>query len=600
MAVRLLAEIKPWAVVVLAVWIVFNAIIPNAMRVATGVMVGQIPAAARDGLHSPAGHRLVTWFLIATGTFALSLVSGPVFDTLATAIKTRMTYAMQARLMDAVSGPTGIAHLEDPAVLDRLAMAQGSLTNFMPGDAPCVLARVISFRLSGLVACLVLASFRWWIGVLFVVYWCWVRRPLRGAQVEQVRSFHDGTNILRRAYYFERLATRPDAAKESRVFGLCDWVLAQHRLTWLAGIRESWRRRRRLDRATIGAGLGGTVVSLIACGTLGYAALHGHATLTQVGSVLPTVFFAWMVGALGLYDFQLEWMVSALPNIGLLEDELATRQRAVGGDRPASELASGDIRFEDVTFTYPQADRPVLDGLNLTIPAGRATAIVGANGAGKTTLIKLLAGLHPPTAGRILVGGIDLAEVRAEQWQRRVAVVFQDFARYPATVRDNIGFGAVEHLGDHDRIVAIADRAGATGVVADLEIGWDTVLSREFTDGSDLSGGQWQRIALARALYAVEHGATVLVLDEPTAWLDVRGEAEFFDRFLEITSGLTTIIISHRFSTVRQADNICVLGDGRVLEHGDHAGLVASGGLYADMFLIQAARFADDLAGEPT
>jgi ATP-binding cassette subfamily B protein len=419
----LLARNSPWAVFVLSGWIVFNAIIPNLVRVATGVMVGQVPAAASDGLDSPAGHRLVVWFVVATGAFALSLIVGPLFDTLSTAIKTRMTYAMQERLMDAVSGPTGIAHLEDPAVLDRVAMAQGSLTTFMPGDAPCVLARVIGFRLSGFVACMVLASFRWWIGAAFVVYWCWVRCPLRKALMAQIRSFHDGTNILRRAQYFERLATRSDAAKETRVFGLHDWILGQHQVTWLAGIAASWKRRRRVDRTVILAGLGGTVLSLLACGTLGYAALHGEATLSQIGVVLPTVFFAWMVGGWGLYDFQLEWMVSALPNLDGLEADLAAGHRAVGGTRPVSMLPQGDIRFDHVTFRYPRADRPVLDDLDLVIPAGRATAIVGVNGAGKTTLIKLLASLHLPTSGRILVGDVDLAEVRAAEWQRQVAVV---------------------------------------------------------------------------------------------------------------------------------------------------------------------------------
>ena len=201
--------------------------------------------------------------------------------------------------------------------------------------------------------------------------------------------------------------------------------------------------------------------------------------------------------------------------------------------------------------------------MDLVIPAGRSTAIVGLNGAGKTTLVKLLTGLHDPTRGRISVDGIDLSTVDAAVWQRRVAVVFQDFVRYPATAADNVGFGAVEHLGDLEATGAAARRAGAAGIVESLPRGWDTVLSRQYEGGVDLSGGQWQRIALARALMAVAHGARVLALDEPTAWLDVRGEAEFFANFLELTAGLTTVIISHRFSTVRRADRICVLEHGR-------------------------------------
>jgi ATP-binding cassette, subfamily B, bacterial len=172
-----------------------------------------------------------------------------------------------------------------------------------------------------------------------------------------------------------------------------------------------------------------------------------------------------------------------------------------------------------------------------------------------------------------------------------VAVVFQDFTHYPLSARENVGLGAPEHLDDADGLDAMAARAGASGTLASLPAGWDTVLSRSYPGGADLSGGQWQRIALARALFAVRHGARVLVLDEPTAWLDARGEADFFDRFLEITAGTTTLIISHRFSTVRRADRICVLEGGRVLEQGDHDSLLAAGNRYAELFTLQAARF---------
>jgi ATP-binding cassette subfamily B protein len=219
---------------------------------------------------------------------------------------------------------------------------------------------------------------------------------------------------------------------------------------------------------------------------------------------------------------------------------------------------------------------------------------VGANGAGKTTLVKLLARLHDPTAGRISIDGLPLDELDPAAWQRKVAVVFQDFVHLPLTAAENIGLGAREHTDDRDGIVAAAELAGIRDFVETLPSGWDTPLTRQLTGGADLSGGQWQRLALARALFAARHGATVLVLDEPTSWLDVRGEAAFFERFLEITEGLTTIVISHRFSTVRLADQICVVRDGRAVETGTHDDLVTERGLYARMFRLQAARFADD------
>jgi ATP-binding cassette subfamily B protein len=243
----------------------------------------------------------------------------------------------------------------------------------------------------------------------------------------------------------------------------------------------------------------------------------------------------------------------------------------------------------------------VFSELDLVIPAGSSTAIVGVNGSGKTTLVKLLSRLHDPTGGRISIDGVDLREFDAQQWQRRIGVVFQDFNHYPLSARDNVGFGSVEHLDDLAAISATAERAGVRDFVESLPGGWETVLSKEFTNGTELSGGQWQRIALARALFAARHAAGVLVLDEPTAWLDVRGEAAFYEQFLEMTRGLTTIVISHRFSTVRLADRILVVENGLVSESGSHDSLVAEGGTYAEMFRLQAARFVEenDPSGQP-
>ena len=235
-----------------------------------------------------------------------------------------------------------------------------------------------------------------------------------------------------------------------------------------------------------------------------------------------------------------------------------------------------------------------LQEVSLSVDRGETVCIIGANGAGKTTLVKLLCRLYEPTAGRLTVDGSDLAGVDHAAWRGRVAAIFQDFARYQLSARENVAMGAPHLAGDTERLREAARRAGALGVIEGLPRGWETVLSRAYTGGVDLSGGEWQRIALARALFAVEGGARILILDEPTAHLDVRAEAEIYDRFLELTAGLTTVVISHRFSTVRRANRIVVLEEGRVVEQGTHDQLVAAHGQYARLFRLQAERFADE------
>jgi len=223
--------------------------------------------------------------------------------------------------------------------------------------------------------------------------------------------------------------------------------------------------------------------------------------------------------------------------------------------------------------------------------AGTSTALVGVNGAGKSTLVSLLARLRDPTKGRITVDGTDIRELDPQRWQRVIALMPQEPVRYPVSAYNNVAFGALEHRDDKEGVELAASRAGFDAVVKDLPDGWGTVLARELPGGAELSGGQWQRLALARALFATAHGARVLVLDEPTAALDVLSERRFYERFHEITAGLTTLVISHRFATVRRASCICVLDGGLITERGSHDDLVAAGGTYATMYAVQAARF---------
>jgi ABC-type multidrug transport system fused ATPase/permease subunit len=263
-----------------------------------------------------------------------------------------------------------------------------------------------------------------------------------------------------------------------------------------------------------------------------------------------------------------------------LEPAMRASGTLSSGTRTASAPAT-EIRFRDLTFAYPHGS-PVLAHFDLTIPAGSSLAIVGQNGAGKTTIAKLLCRLYDPQSGAIEVDGIDLRDLDLRSWRSRITAVFQDFMRLELPLRDNVA-----PAGAPDDVIRAALESAGGANLASL----DTVLARGYTGGTDLSGGQWQRVALARALCAVTLGAGVVLLDEPTAQLDVRGEAEIFDRILAATRRCTTILISHRFSTVRHADRICVLEHGRVIELGTHDELMARGGRYRTMFDMQAQRF---------
>lgn len=400
---------------------------------------------------------------------------------------------------------------------------------------------------------------------------------------------------MRRANYLKRLALMPDAAKEQRIFGLTDWLIDRFGREWARVMHELWRSRR-IGRRTM------TVLTpLLLAANLIVLVLAARSALNDglgVGALTVLVQGLFGMAALASQDGDVWIENGAIPVPDVLEHERATDARvpAVRGTQSVpTDAPRREIRFENVGFTYAGRD-PVYSGLNLTIEAGQSLAIVGLNGAGKTTLVKLLTGLDVPQSGQIRIDGVDLATLLVEGWRGQVAAIFQDFVRYQLPARDNIAFGAVGTIDADDAagdalVREAATRTGADRVLANLPDGMGTMLSRRYTGGVDLSGGQWQRVALARAMAAVAAGARVLILDEPAAQLDVRAEADVYNRFLDLTRGLTSIVISHRFSTVRRADRIVVLEHGEIVEDGDHSSLVASGGRYATLFRTQADRY---------
>lgn len=583
-------RVKPW---LFAVAVVSSATLPIVIAVLTGLLVGSIPAAVDAGIDSAAGRDALRLLAAVAALVVSQRVLTPLQETLAVTLGREVERYLRERVMAAVGRPSGIAHLEDPEILAQLRIVRGlGVDTNRPDLAVEGLARVLPAWVRAFGSAAILLWFHWWLGLAWLVLWPVV---LFAMQREYVRAGQVGyglSSALRRAEYLRDLAITPAAAKELRIWGMLDWLVARFERAWRTAIEPVWRARRPRARVLFGASGAVLAINLLSFGLLAYAATRGDLSLAALAVFTQALTGANTFMAFDDHNAYLSYAAVSVPKILDLDRRLAAEHHSGTQSLPAAAPAER-IRFEGVRFSYPGADRDALSELDLSIPAGRSLAIVGENGAGKTSLVKLLCGLYRPTGGRITVDGVDLAGLDPAGWRSRVAVLFQDFARYQLSAADNIGLGAPALAGDRERLRAAADRAGALALVESLPDGWDTVLSREYQGGVDLSGGQWQRIALARAMFAVQAGARVLVLDEPTAALDVRAEAELYERFLELTEGLTTILISHRFSTVRRADRIVVLGGGTVVEDGTHHQLLAAGGRYAEMFTLQAARFVE-------
>ncbi|MDJ0919424.1 MAG: ABC transporter ATP-binding protein [Woeseiaceae bacterium] len=475
-----------------------------------------------------------------------------------------------------------LSHFEDSEFYDKLTQARREASS-----RPLSLVN----RTFGLVQNLIsLTSY----AVLLFAFSPWAVLILIGAGIpsfiaeakfsgDAFRLFRWRSPDTRMQMYLETVIAREDGVKEVKLFQLGPRLLQRYRDIFTKLFAEDRKLTLRRDGW-------GFVLGLIST-----AAFYG----AYAWIVLSTIAGEITLGAMTMYLLLFRQGQSAVAAIltsisGMYEDNLyvSNLYEYLGqevtmrdGDKVQGPHPERGLEMEHVSFTYPGSEVPALDDISLSIRPGQSLALVGENGSGKTTLIKLLTRLYEPSKGRILLDGLDLKEWSVEALRQRVGVIFQDFGRYQFSVGENIGAGDVRHFEDQERWSDAADAGRAAPFIGNMPEGYDTQLGRWFKDGRELSGGQWQKIALSRAF--MRSDADILVLDEPTAAMDAGSEAEIFEHFRTVSSDKMTILISHRFSTVRAADHIIVISDGHIVERGDHESLMAEDGQYAHLFKLQ-------------
>ena len=589
---RLLWRAAGWRVVGVGLLTLLVGLLPTGLILAMGALVRAIPGAVEHGLGAPGGQpALLALGALAGGLLALSLGTN-LLAQLSRVIDVATGLEVHQSVASVTLGAPGLASLEDPDFRDELHAIQDAERRGVLRRTTSALTNIAITRLRGIGAFAVLLAFQWWAPFLLLGAWHLTNRVyLRSTENGTSFDMNDGAVRMRRVEYVRSLALEPPAAKEVRVFGLGGWLVGRYSDAWMDALGMMWASRRASRGLAVAAAVGLAISHIAVLGALGMAAGRGAVDAAALLVFVQAVLATSDLGMIGDWQFFLGQSLALgerVEKVRLREEP--PLQAGTVLDVPRPPEAGGDfaVRLEGVRFTYPRRETPTLDGFDLEVPVGQSLAVVGENGAGKSTLIKLLCGFYEPEAGRVsLEGGATPLEARG-----RVGVIFQDFVRYPLPLRENVGFGSLPRMADAELLEGVLRDAGGGDLPSRLPNGWETPLSREFEGGTDLSGGQWQRVALARALAAVRGGARLLILDEPTAALDVRAESELFERFLRVTRGVTTILVSHRLSSVRHADRIVVIDGGRVVEDGTHDELLRAGRAYARMYSLQAERFA--------
>jgi ATP-binding cassette subfamily B protein len=593
--VRQLAYASPGLVAASVVTSIVSGLLPVSLMIAGGALTQRIADALAAGEGAARDLRPVyVAFVVVMVLFLASEILVPLQNRLRWLVTKTVDGVARQRVIAATLAGTDMRRLHEPEYLEALGMAEGLVRwSATPGDGAAGMIGLLGNYVAGSAAAVLLATYNPLIAAVALVVALAVRVRWRRSILRIIDAWIEGGRGRRETTYFTELGLGRAAGHEVRLFGLGDWLRQRLKVAAIEGWTPTWRERTKTHLAS-------TTIDLVVTGAVAAASLvwaaraaaRGELTVGDLVVLVTSLFGTLGMGRYFHEDTPVAYGTVTLPAIATLE--------RLGGETVTEESGSGvtrssappTVELRGVTFGYPGSERPVLRGVDLAIPAGSSLALVGLNGAGKTTLARLLCGLYRPDQGSVRIDGLDLTEWDLAAWHRRIAPMFQEFLRLPVSVRENVAVGAVEHLDDERGVMSALDDAGATGFVERLAEGSGSLLATRYADGVDLSGGQWQRIGMARALFALRHGARFLILDEPTSNLDTSSEERLLRRLLDDTKGeATTLLITHRLALARRTDRIVVLERGEIVEEGSHEELIATGDRYADAFGAQAAMY---------
>lgn len=588
LAVRMVWRVGPLLLIGLTALLAVEALVQPAQLLFTQHAVNDLatsfdlPGATGDGPARP-----ILWFALLVGALLVGVLIGPVSSLLQSLLGDRLAAHLSRAVLLACNSWQGLHRFEDPTFADDLSVTRRRTSSAL--EVVNYSSRAIVSLVSVVAIAITLSGLHPLAPIVIIA------AQLPGLQLGWKYSNSIGslmyvlTPKARRLEYLRDLSVVTDEAKDLRLAVAHDYLLQRYGRDWQDSVGELQRDRAAMVRPVLAASVLSGLSLVLVYGYLVWAVAQGDVGIG--GLVMFSAAALMLHQHIDLLGFDLGYLPIPLGFLRSVDRVLRAGPDLTSPSDPAplpTAIRHG-IVFEDVHFRYPGRDEEVLRGVDFRLAPGESLALVGGNGAGKTTLVKLLLRLHDPTEGRITLDGRDLRDFDLDELRRRMGVIFQDFGRYELTTGENIGLGDVDRLDDRAAITAAARAGGASDVVDSLPDGLDTALGKELGD-RDLSGGQWQRIALSRAFMA---DSELLVLDEPTAELDPRGEHEVFQRFDELTRDRMTILVSHRFSTVRMADRILLLSDGVITEAGPHDVLMAQDGEYARMFRLQASQYVD-------